>query len=71
MEPAVPGEGLSWRIAMRHIYFTKEVENVVDLYLMRLFKVRTTSRIPPFISVHLRRGDFKASPPDPMEPLRL
>ncbi|KAK4704206.1 hypothetical protein P7C70_g2003, partial [Phenoliferia sp. Uapishka_3] len=59
LEPPVPGEGLSWKEAMRYIYFTPEVESAVDTYLMQLFNVRSPSRIPPFISVHLRRGDFK------------
>lgn len=59
LEDVVPGEGNSWKGATRYIHFTKEVEFVVDEYLMRLFNVKSPSRIPPFISVHLRRGDFE------------
>ncbi|KAM0753009.1 hypothetical protein T439DRAFT_187623 [Meredithblackwellia eburnea MCA 4105] len=59
LEPAVPGEGLSWMGATQFIHFTQQVEDVADEYLMGLFGVTSPSRIPPFISVHLRRGDFK------------
>ncbi|KAI5476077.1 GDP-fucose protein O-fucosyltransferase [Pseudohyphozyma bogoriensis] len=59
LESTVPGEGLSWKEAMRYMYFNQDVEDHVDRYLMKIFNVRSPSKIPPFISVHLRRGDFK------------
>ncbi|KAL8286991.1 hypothetical protein RQP46_003997 [Phenoliferia psychrophenolica] len=58
-DPPIPGEGLSWQEAMQHVYFTKEVESLVDKLLVDLFQVTSPSRVPPFISVHLRRTDFK------------
>jgi hypothetical protein len=59
IEPAVPGEGLSWQNVGQHLHFNSRVERLADDYLMRLFHVKSPAKIPPFITVHLRRGDFK------------
>ncbi|GAA5929026.1 hypothetical protein JCM1841_005613 [Sporobolomyces salmonicolor] len=59
LEPVVPGEGLSWISVGQHLRFNPVVEARADEYLMRLFDVPAPPQIPPFISVHLRRGDFK------------
>lgn len=59
MEPTVGGEGLSWINAGQYLHFTSTVSHLTDLYLMQLFDVATPSKIPPFITIHLRRGDFK------------
>ncbi|GAA5887934.1 hypothetical protein JCM5296_001501 [Sporobolomyces johnsonii] len=59
LEPAVPGEGLSWISVGQHLHFNPAVEAHADEYLMRLFDVAAPAQIPPFISIHLRRGDFK------------
>lgn len=59
LEANVPGEGMSWIGATQYIHFNPVIESHVDDYLMALFEVASPSKIPPFISVHLRRGDFK------------
>ncbi|BGP10632.1 hypothetical protein JCM10049v2_006524 [Rhodotorula toruloides] len=58
LEPGAPGEGLSWANVGRYMHFNSRVEEIVDDYLMRLFDVSKPSKVPPFISIHLRRGDF-------------
>lgn len=57
--PGVPGEGLSWIAVGQHLRFNKHVEDLADQYLMKLFDVSAAAQIPPFITIHLRRGDFK------------
>ncbi|KPV73853.1 uncharacterized protein RHOBADRAFT_54447 [Rhodotorula graminis WP1] len=59
LEPTVPGEGLDWVHAGQYMRFNREVERRADDYLMELFGVSRASEIPPFITIHLRRGDFK------------
>lgn len=58
-EPGVPGEGTSWKEVGQYLRFNKHIESLADQYLMNLFGVTSPSRIPPFITIHLRRGDFK------------
>lgn len=58
LEPGVPGEGTSWEEIGQHIHFTPLVEDRATSYLLKLFDVKEPSKIPPFITVHLRRGDF-------------
>ena len=57
--PKVAGEGLSWMAVGQYLRFNQHVESIADEYLMKLFDVSTPSKIPPFITIHLRRGDFK------------
>lgn len=59
LEPLVGGEALSWIGAGQYLRFNRIVEDRVDGYLMRLFDVDSPAKVPPFITVHLRRGDFK------------
>jgi len=59
LEPTVPGEGLDWIHAGQYMRFNERVERIADEYLMKLFNVNKPSNIPPFITIHLRRGDFK------------
>ncbi|GAA5821649.1 hypothetical protein JCM11251_000952 [Rhodosporidiobolus azoricus] len=59
LEPNVPGEGLSWMNVGQHLRFNDKVEAEADRYLMSLFNVNSPKKIPPFITIHLRRGDFK------------
>ncbi|BGP19271.1 hypothetical protein JCM10213_008211 [Rhodosporidiobolus nylandii] len=59
LEPGVPGEGLSWMNVGQYLRFNADVEQRADEYLMKLFGVSSPAKIPPFITVHLRRGDFK------------
>ncbi|KAK4046739.1 hypothetical protein OIV83_005844 [Microbotryomycetes sp. JL201] len=58
-EPKVPGEGDSWIQVGQHLHFTEPLESAADEVLMELFQVSRRSLIPPYISVHIRRGDFK------------
>ncbi|GAA6002968.1 O-fucosyltransferase family protein [Rhodotorula paludigena] len=59
LELPVPGEGLSWINAGQYLHFNDAVEQRADEYLMALFGVSRPSAVPPFITIHLRRGDFK------------
>ncbi|GAA6058009.1 hypothetical protein JCM3770_006644 [Rhodotorula araucariae] len=59
LEHTVPGEGLSWINVGQYLHFNERVERLADEYLMRLFDVSSPEKIPPFITIHLRRGDFK------------
>lgn len=58
LEPNLAGEGTSWQEIGQHLHFTDLVESRATSYLMRLFNVDSANQIPPFITVHLRRGDF-------------
>ncbi|GAA6059708.1 hypothetical protein JCM10212_000236 [Sporobolomyces blumeae] len=58
VEPTVAGEGQSWIEVGQYLHFTDLVERRADEYLARLFGVKSIDHVPPFITVHLRRGDF-------------
>ncbi|KAL8278476.1 hypothetical protein RQP46_009166 [Phenoliferia psychrophenolica] len=51
-------EGDAWIHAGQYLHFTPEVESVADDFLLSLFEKETLAEVPPFISVHIRRGDF-------------
>lgn len=51
-------EGHGWIEAGQHLRFSNHLEGLADLYLTRLFDVSKVKNIPPFITVHIRRGDF-------------
>ncbi|KAM0791899.1 hypothetical protein ACM66B_004153 [Microbotryomycetes sp. NB124-2] len=59
-EPRIAGEGSSWTEVGQHMHFTETLELAADEVLMDLFGVSKPSLIPPYISIHIRRGDFKA-----------
>lgn len=59
LEPRVAGEGLSWMNVGQYLRFNDVVESRADELLSDLFGVKKASKLPPFITVHLRRGDFK------------
>ncbi|SGZ32294.1 BQ5605_C040g11848 [Microbotryum silenes-dioicae] len=59
LEALVPGEELSWIEAGQHMHFNEALEGPADAALVRLFNVKTISDVPPFITMHMRRGDFK------------
>ncbi|GAA5988929.1 hypothetical protein JCM10908_006234 [Rhodotorula pacifica] len=59
LEPSVPGEGLSWMNVGQYLRFNPLVESRADELLVDLFGVSKISKVPPFITLHLRRGDFK------------
>ncbi|KAM0755345.1 hypothetical protein T439DRAFT_1154 [Meredithblackwellia eburnea MCA 4105] len=52
-------EGEGWVEAGQHLHFNAEVEGLADHYLRALFNVSTNAEIPPLITVHIRRTDFK------------
>lgn len=58
-EPRRSYENEGWIQAGQFLHFNAEVEGLVDYYLAALFKVPTMADVPPFITVHIRRSDFK------------
>ncbi|GAA5840191.1 hypothetical protein JCM9279_002305 [Rhodotorula babjevae] len=52
--------GRAWKEVGQHLHWLPEVEERADDYLMALFSVQRAKDIPPYVSVHIRRGDFKA-----------
>ncbi|KAG8848874.1 hypothetical protein FRB96_001006 [Tulasnella sp. 330] len=46
-----------WQIATK-MHFTPRMVQIANDFLMRLFDVQMEEYIPPFISVHVRHGDF-------------
>ncbi|GAA5906303.1 O-fucosyltransferase family protein [Sporobolomyces salmoneus] len=58
LEPSLAGEGTSWQEIGQYLRFTPLVESRATSYLLQLFSVSKPSQIPPFITIHLRRGDF-------------
>ncbi|KAF9518214.1 hypothetical protein BS47DRAFT_1256054, partial [Hydnum rufescens UP504] len=52
---------LPWSKIGTHTHFTPRMTSLAQEYLMRLFHVDNKEDIPPFISVHLRHGDFKGT----------
>ncbi|KAF9462436.1 hypothetical protein BDZ94DRAFT_1194593 [Collybia nuda] len=53
-----------WRKIGRHLQFSDRVLRLTKGYLRRAFSVSSTDQLPPFISVHVRRGDFAKTCPD-------
>lgn len=51
-------EGHGWIEAGQHLRFSAHLEDLATLYLQDLFSGTT---IPPFIAVHIRRGDFQSA----------
>lgn len=54
-----PSEGQGWIQAGQYLHFSAHLEALADQYLVALFGLWTKRSIPPFISVHIRRGDFE------------
>ncbi|CCL99964.1 uncharacterized protein FIBRA_01989 [Fibroporia radiculosa] len=48
----------AWRFVLRHFKFTRHLEELADGYLRRTLNVPEGDSIPPYITVHARRGDF-------------
>ncbi|GJN90509.1 hypothetical protein Rhopal_003520-T1 [Rhodotorula paludigena] len=51
--------GKAWKKVGQHLHWIPEVQDFADDYLKRIFGVNRAADIPPYISVHVRRGDFK------------
>lgn len=56
--PAVLGENQAWIEAGQFMHFNPRVEELVDQYLATVLEVKTGEKLPPYIGIHLRRGDF-------------
>ncbi|GAA6001362.1 hypothetical protein JCM10207_006626 [Rhodosporidiobolus poonsookiae] len=57
--PLEPWRGRAWQEVGQHLHFIPEVVEVADDYLARIFGVGKVEDVPPYIAVHIRRGDFK------------
>ncbi|KAF8202761.1 hypothetical protein K438DRAFT_2102285, partial [Mycena galopus ATCC 62051] len=49
---------LAWKWVGRHMHFAPEVQKVAAAYTRRTLGVEDADDIPPYIAVHVRRGDF-------------
>lgn len=58
METLRSYEGHGWIEAGQYLRFSSHLESIADEYLKKLFGVSKVERIPPFITCHIRRGDF-------------
>ncbi|GAA6058078.1 hypothetical protein JCM3770_002252 [Rhodotorula araucariae] len=54
-------EGHGWIQAGQYMHFSPQLEDLADQYLLNLFGAKSLSDVPPFISVHIRRGDFQSA----------
>ncbi|GAA5861415.1 hypothetical protein JCM8547_006122 [Rhodosporidiobolus lusitaniae] len=61
LEPLRSYEGHGWISAGQHIHFSAELEQLADVYLADLFGTTIGAELPPFITIHLRRGDFSTA----------
>jgi hypothetical protein len=57
-DPLRSYEGHGWIQAGQYLRFSEHLETIADRYLQKLFGVSKLSQIPPFITCHIRRGDF-------------
>ncbi|THV07511.1 hypothetical protein K435DRAFT_833398 [Dendrothele bispora CBS 962.96] len=48
----------SWRYVARYMYWTSSLQNLADQYVRRTFGVAYSDPTPPYITVHVRHGDF-------------
>ncbi|KAJ7282082.1 hypothetical protein C8J57DRAFT_89866 [Mycena rebaudengoi] len=51
--------GPAWRFVGKHLHFTPKIQQLSHSYLRRAFGVSEPDSIPPYISIHVRHGDFK------------
>ncbi|GAA5958691.1 hypothetical protein JCM3765_006005 [Sporobolomyces pararoseus] len=57
-DPLRSYEGHGWLQAGQYLRFSTHLESIADQYLKQLFGVSKLADIPPFITCHIRRGDF-------------
>jgi hypothetical protein len=50
----------AWRYVGQYMRWTKSVESLADSYVRQTIGVQPGEPTPPWISIHLRRGDFRA-----------
>ncbi|KAF7309366.1 hypothetical protein MIND_00307300 [Mycena indigotica] len=48
----------SWRLVGQYLHWTPKIEGLADMYLRHAFGISSRTPIPPFIAIHVRRGDF-------------
>ncbi|KAK7021935.1 hypothetical protein VNI00_017164 [Paramarasmius palmivorus] len=48
----------AWKMVGRHLRFREDLNEIARGYLRRAFQLEDEESIPPFIAVHIRRGDF-------------
>lgn len=48
----------AWRYAVTHMHWTERIEAIGDLYLRSAFGLEADQPIPPYITIHMRHGDF-------------
>ncbi|KZO95710.1 hypothetical protein CALVIDRAFT_549873 [Calocera viscosa TUFC12733] len=53
-----------WRFVGKHIHWAPAMEELAKRYVNRHFGLPENGPIPPFISAHIRRGDFKHACPE-------
>lgn len=62
-EPLIDaGEDVSWAETGRHLRFRAPIESAVSATLRTLLDLGPGAAIPPFIGLHIRRGDFATTP---------
>jgi len=50
----------AWRYVGQHMRWTQSLEDLADIYVRRTIGVQEGDPTPPWISIHLRHGDFSA-----------
>ncbi|KAJ7215207.1 hypothetical protein B0H12DRAFT_1154771 [Mycena haematopus] len=48
----------SWRFVGQHLYWNSRIEDLARQYTRQTFGLPPGAKIPPYITVHVRRGDF-------------
>ncbi|KAG8846384.1 hypothetical protein FRB96_001997 [Tulasnella sp. 330] len=48
-----------WNLVGVNVHFTSHMDELANGYIRRIFDVSINARIPPFISIHIRRADFE------------
>ncbi|GAA5935654.1 uncharacterized protein JCM15063_001764 [Sporobolomyces koalae] len=57
-DPLRSYEGLGWIGAGQYLRWSEHMDKIADHYLAELFEVSSIKGVPPFITCHIRRGDF-------------
>ena len=58
----------AWSFVGTHAHWTPQILSLTREILAETFHVEKGSNLPPFISMHIRHGDFKRLCPNPSEP---
>ncbi|KAK7031507.1 hypothetical protein R3P38DRAFT_2924051 [Favolaschia claudopus] len=49
----------AWRFVGRHMHWSSKVQDLADQYIRKAFLIKPSVQIPPYITIHVRRGDFR------------